>query len=190
MRNYLLAIVYLGFFSIAGSVIGFSVGNNIHHRSSSGEFTSWKILDSTLKFEHIIDANTSMVWAQAANGKKYSWESNCQPQSKCNEWTEADKIPDDSHKNGGFMINKSNICPTSPSPPRDVPEETVECALGWTQSVNGAGGYYVLLSNGSVWYWKAPTGSDTISAIVLISTLIGFIIGVVAGIVFMKRVRP
>jgi len=171
MKNYLLAIVYLGFFSIVGSVIGFSVGNNIHHRSSSGEFTSWKILDSTLKFEHIIDANTSMVWAQAANGKKYSWESNCQPQSKCNEWTEVDKIPDDNHKNG-------------------VPEETVECALGWTQSVNGAGGYYVLLSNGSVWYWKVPTGNDTISAIVLISTLIGFIIGVVAGIVFMKRVRP
>jgi hypothetical protein len=188
MKNFFLAIVYLSFFSIVGSVIGFSVGNNIYHRSSLGEFTSWEILDSTLKFEHIVDANTSMVWVQATNGKIYLRKSNCQSQSKCDEWIEAPNVPNDSHKNGGFVINKGNICPTSSSLPKKLPGETAECALGWTQSANGVGSYYALLSDGTVWYWEVPIGSDTISIMVLISTIIGFILGVIIGIVFIKRV--
>jgi hypothetical protein len=85
------------------------------------------------------------------------------------------------------VINKGNTCPKSPSPPKDLPKETVECALGWTYSTNGTGRYYILSSDGTIWYWKVPTGSDNIDPAVLISTLVGFISGGILGGIFIKR---
>lgn len=186
MKNLLL----LFFLSVGGIFGGYIIGGYIVDLHTSGKFTSWELLDGPYKFEEIVDANSSTVWAKTADGKLYLW--NCQSQDEC-KWVEVENVPDNTHENdqgvGEQPLNKGDTCPSdiSFSPSKEPPGKIVECALGWYWSIDaGFGGYFALLEDGTIWSWRHTY--DVFNATMFfipLSACGGLIISIVIFIVIM-----
>lgn len=164
-----------------GAIAGFKIGSHFVDLQSSGVFASWKLLDGPYKFKEIVDANSSMVWVKAIDGKIYSWD--CQ-YHEC-RWIEVENVPADAHENyqgmGEQPLNKGDTCPADESfaPSEEPPGKIVECALGWYRATDaGFGSYFVLLEDGTIWSWQHT--SDVINAsmtIIPLSVLDGLLVG-------------
>lgn len=165
-------LLLLFFLFVGGVIAGYKIGRHIVDLQASGSFVSWKPLVGPYKFEEIVDANSSTVWAKTSDGKLYSWD--CQ-YHEC-IWTEVENVPADAHEYDQGMgeqpLNKGDTCPVddSFSPSNEPPGKIVGCALGWYRGIDtGFGSYYALLEDGTIWSWHHT--NDVINASVIIIPL-------------------
>jgi len=187
VKNLLLLL----FLSACGIVLGYKIGGYIVNLQTSGSFVSWKLLDGPYKFEEIVDANSSVVWAKTADGKLYSWD--CQSQDKC-KWVGTENVPADAHETyqgmGEQPLNKDDICPPhyeSFSLSEKPHGKIVECALGWYMGGDaGFGGYFALLEDGTIWSWRHT--HDVFNATMFfipLSVCVGLIISIAIFVITM-----
>ncbi len=93
LKSYLLTLFFFVLFCILGIIVGIGLGYGVLILDSNGLFSSWELLNGSQQFEKIIRADTQTVWAQASDGKVYSWDTNC-IRENCNQWVEVKEIPE------------------------------------------------------------------------------------------------
>jgi hypothetical protein len=190
-KNIVLNIpLLLIVFSIGGLFAGFMIGHSIEYPSP--KFTRWELLVSPVKFVQITDLNHYGVWAQTTEGKLYVWDfSRCQYPATCNQWVEADNVPNDAHENGQQPLNKSEACPQSTgSPSIEPPGKIIECAS--IPQPNGpalSDIYYALLEDGTIWRWSPPAGTDVPILSMFIGPFIGLLLGAIGGSFLILRMK-
>ena len=183
LKNIFLSILSLMAFLIGGAVAGFVVGFSIEFLPSTGMFTSWKLLDSPVKFEKIADINYYGVWAQTTDSKLYLWEFWCYKSPKtCKRWVETENIPSDAQKSSDPRMNNRGPCPKSDKLPKRIPGKVVECAL---TSFWPGYAYVTLLEDGTIWEWSPPVGTDYPIISLQIGPSIGLGLGLIAGVFFL-----
>lgn len=188
VKSILLTLLFFIVFSVLGIAVGFGVGHVVVILDNEGLFSSWKLLDGSLKFEQIIDATSQTVWAKTNDGKLYSWKFNC---LNCNRWIETQDVPTDLYDSGERSMIKDITCETdSYKFFRQPPGHLVECARGWFAGPEfGTVVYYALLEDGKIWTWQ-HTSSMVFDIIVPISfSFGGLILGIIAFMVFVIRRR-
>ena len=152
-KSFFLSLLLFIVFSVLGIAVGFSAGYSIVVLDNEGLFSSWKLLNGSLKFEQIIDATSQTVWAQTKDGKFYSWNFNC---LNCNQWVETQEVPTDLYDFGERSMIKDVTCETRGHKFfRKPPGNIVECARGWFAGPEfGTVAYYALLEDGEIWTWQ------------------------------------
>ena len=175
MKNVFLCC----FLCIGGVVAGYKIGHELAKLRANGIFTSWELLESPYKFEEIINANYSTVWARAENGKIYSWT---------DQWLEVNEIPSD---NDEQQFTKSNSCSFNEgiSFVKEPSSEVIECAFWQEWRIDVAlQASYILLEDGTIWSRRYI--NDLFNAIfyfVPISTCSGFLFAILIFSIIMKR---
>jgi len=170
-------IFLLAVFSIGGGILGFVGGFFVADFKDSLEMKAkeWQLLDSPIRFTQIIGANSDMVWAQNADGQLYVWNFDCNLQPKCNQWVQTNNM------DTGLqypLAKKDNTCLLSGEsglhPLKDPPGKIVECGqLNFN--------FYVLLEDGTIWYWHGHYPGDGLPIEVYISAFVGIILGIIAS---------
>lgn len=190
--GYLFTSMFL--FAIAGFILGIVAGIGILHYQNTGAFTKWQLLESPVKFTHIVNGNTGTVWAQSADGTLYVRNLNC-PWEKCDFWTKTGAIPDDAiSPHEGVSIK--NTCSfesgdviEGSAKPEKQHGNVVECALARGGMYESSWiVYYALLDDGTIWNWKYTSDMYASLYIRFISVVAGVIFGIFASlIVFIIR---
>jgi hypothetical protein len=191
VKSFFLFTLVFFIFAILGIAVGFGTGYVVNILHNDGLFSSWKLLDGSLKFKQIVDVTSQTIWARTAEEKLYSWDTNCYREPKCNTWVETKDVPDDIHYGGEIPISKDRACQLLDFKfLRQPPGNVVECVrAGYSGPESGVIVYYALLSDGKILAWKF-SGSviDEIFLPVFFS-FAGLILGITAFIVSMIRRR-
>ena len=183
LKNMLLSIFLFFVFCILGIIIGVGVGYGILILDTNGMFSSWEPLDGNQQFEKIVSADNQTVWARVVDGKVYSWNTNCY-QENCNQWIEAEDIPDsmDSLEIGDSCKMDEYFLAREPR------SNIIECARVDIQFVDVWGTtYYALLDNGKILMWKYSSNSIEVEVMPFISSPFGLAAGVLAFLFFTIR---
>lgn len=187
IRDIFLAFVIL-IIAFLGAVFGIWIAN----LPTTGVFTPWTPLNSSVKFSQIADASISGVWAQSTDGELYFWALGdfCffHPQAPCNQWVETKDIPTDAHAHDLMPTKKGETCPEG-APSKEPPARIVECAFIAQLAGGYISTYFALLKDGTIWVWIQPSHDDTL-IIPIICAFIGFSLGGIAGIFLIKRLFP
>jgi|SRR5688572_4034080 len=188
-KTLFLSLLFFIGFSILGIAVGFGIGNIGVALNNEGLFTSWKQLDSSQKFEQIVDISFQTIWAQTSDEKLYSWKFYCNRNSDCNRWIEAKDIPENTNFAYEQPVKKSDAC-RIPSFQffREVPGNPIECAqIEFYGMENQTNASFVLLDDGKIWSWQF-TSSMIVDLLVLVRfSLSGLILGITFFIIFMIR---
>jgi hypothetical protein len=185
--GYLFTSMFL--FAIAGFILGIVAGIGFLHYQNTGAFTKWQLLESPVKFTHIVNGNTGTVWAQSADGTLYVRNLNC-TWEKCDFWTETDAVPEDAlSPNEGVSIR--NICNFESGDviegsvkPKKQPGNVVECVLARGAMYETSWiVYYALLDDGTIWNWKYTSDMYALLYTILISVFVGVVLGILACLV-------
>jgi hypothetical protein len=167
-------------FIILGVVIGISFGYGFVVIDEAGAFGggSWNLIESPIRFKHIVDATTRKVWAKTEENKFY-----CLGFPDCDQWTKTEEVSLNSHEEYDRAIISKNTCKPEGiiKYPRDPQGNVVECALSIvyfgveTRSIV----YYALLDDGTIWVWKSsgPWYVGLGMFIMLTSPFVGLVLG-------------
>ena len=173
-------------FSISGVVLGYLVGSIAASIENDPQFENWVLLDSSQKFNTIVDVTSQTIWAQSEDGKLYSWDFICYGDIQCMQWVETSEVPNDIHDFGENPMEKSTSCKIpSSNPIKRPPGNLVECARGWYAGPEyGQVTYYTLLEGGKI--WSLQTSSSLIVATVLpiVYSFGGLALGFIGFVVF------
>ncbi len=175
------------FVTFLGLYVGAQIGKLQDDRAYTSQvYKPWEQLKGPYKFTGIVDATFNTVWAQTAKGTLYYWEFYCDKGDECAKWIEVSEVPADirTEENREPPFEKGQACPVHGSLPKEPPETFVECALGSYMSIVWSARYYALLQDGTIWFWRYPTGSDTFGMQGFLGS-IGLAVGFMAGIVAM-----
>jgi hypothetical protein len=108
------------------------------------------MLNSPLKFERIVEANSKSVFAQASDGNLYYFSSNCYEEPVCNQWVKIQVVPDYIHVWNELPIERGISCQFADDFKylRNPPGNIIECVRAWFVGVDIMPGwivYYALL---------------------------------------------
>jgi len=193
--SYLTTLILIGFI-IFGILVGITLGDGFDtlfvRLDEAGAFGggSWKLLDSPIKFTHIVDATTLTIWAKTREDKLYK-QTYCLSDQDCNQWTETKEVIIDPGGEGDLdIINKSTCTPSGLKYPRDLHGNVLECALAtryWSLETKDII-YYALLADGTIWVWRSsgPWYVGLSMFIMLISPFVGLVFGLLAFRSFQK----
>ena len=154
-------------FTIGGFLVGLFIQSPIVETISDGTFTRWRTLGSPPeKITRLLGIGQygaqNVIYAETETDQVFR----CCPQA-IGEWEET-KAPE-------YLYGQ--ICGSLPlkssPPPQAVKGCFEEAAFEWVTDRY----QYALLEDGTVWLWHHYVGLDTIIKIVLISSLIGGVIG-------------
>ncbi|MBL8063891.1 MAG: hypothetical protein JNK32_12760 [Anaerolineales bacterium] len=176
-------------FAIGGGVLGVIAGNIILKFESKGAFTSWQLLESSVKFAEIVDADTNTVWAQSEDEKLYYRKLSCVWET-CDTWEEVDTVSDEADTRNEVVVF-GNTCSFAEGnaaqgniKPQKQPDNVVECVLAYGAMYESAWtAYYALLDDGTIWSWKYTSDMFKFIFIPLYSVLVGLLSGAIMGIV-------
>ena len=189
VKNLFLSLLFFIVFSVLGNAVGFGIGYIVTILNNEGLFISWKQLDSHLEFEKIADVTSQTVWARASDGKLYSWDSNCDRETKCNRWVETKGIPNIIYggpeqpmiKNDSCQIRKFRFI-------GKLPGNLLECAqgsfLGFDSETTV---YYALLDDGTIWTWRFSRSMIVDIFLTILFSFGGLVLGILVFFVFMIR---
>lgn len=156
-KNSLSAFSSFLLFAFLGAIGGCVVGLFVSFGQYAGIFSSWETLETSLKFNHIIEAAYDSVWAQSSDGKIYAWNSNCYVETKCDQWDEVDEIPDNLSL-GQKPIERAPSCmELGFNYSANRPNRVIECVKVVPYSPDpefGMAAYYVLLDDGQIRTWR------------------------------------
>lgn len=188
-NSYPYRLILIGFI-VVGIVVGCILGYIFVVLDEAGAFSkaSWELLDSPLKFQHIVDATTRKVWAKTEENKFY-----CLGIPDCDQWTETEEVSLNSHEEYDHTTISKNTCKPDGiiKYPRDPQGNVIECALSTvyfgveTRSIV----YYALLDDGTIWVWES-SGPWYVGFGMFVQVLfpfIGLILGLQAFRVFDKH---
>jgi hypothetical protein len=180
----------MSLFAIAGIIVGIIAGIVILYFQNIGAFTRWQLLDGSAKFTHIVNGNTSTVWAQSSDGKLYVRNLNC-VWEKCDFWTETESVPEDAMAPHEGISISSTCSVESGVKPKKQPGNVVECALARGAMYETSWiVYYALLDDGTIWYWKYTSDLYAFLYTIFTSLLAGVILGVLTSLViFIIRIK-
>jgi hypothetical protein len=180
--NRLIKIGFVAFGISVGALLGslFTVLDTAGAFSPYGQ-TSWKLIESPIKFEHLADATTRKVWAITEENKYY-----CLGFPGCDQWTETKEVSVNSHEEYDHTTVSKNTCKSDViiKYPDNPQGDVVECALTIkyigteTRSIV----YHALLDDGTIWVWESsgPWYIGLGMFIMLAFPLIGLIFGFLA----------
>jgi hypothetical protein len=184
---FLVVLTFLGF-CILGFGIGYIAGYAFTRVANVGMLTSWQTFDSQIKFKHIEEATSQMVWARATDDKLYVWDTNCYREPNCEKWVEVIEVPENIHGNGkrpGEMpVERSKDCQSEPFLPSKLPGNVVECVRTRLAELDfGAVTYYALMEDGKI--MVRHQNSSMIFDIPAYCAIGGLVLGVISFIIFM-----
>lgn len=171
-----------------GAFIGFVVGIGIISIQASDVFRSWQLLDSPVKFTQIVDATAYAILAESTEGKLYelsTWD--CLFNNSCS-WMETSET--ELYRDEQTTVVRKDVCQYEGfARPRYKPGNVVECVF--TRQVVTEFNpvvYYAILDNGTIWSWprEGAYGNEYLRFL-LVSTLIGSVVGIIAGIIIVYR---
>ncbi|MFZ5858585.1 MAG: hypothetical protein ACOYZ6_17290 [Chloroflexota bacterium] len=183
LKSFFLSSIYFIIFCVLGLIVGTGIAYGFLILGGQGVFSSWELLKGDHQFEKIITVDNQTVWAQASDGKVYSWNTNCY-RKICNQWTEVEDTSnsidsleiDDSCKMDEYFLTRE---------PRG---NLIECARVDMQFVDAWGTtYYALLGNGNILMWEYSNNSISIEVMPFISASWGLIAGALGFIFFTTR---
>jgi len=179
IKRFSLSILYFVSFCILGLIVGVGVAYGFLTLSEQEAFSSWELLSGDLQFVKINTADNQTVWAQAVDGKVYSWNTNCYNEN-CNQWVEAKEIPNNEPEYySGQTMEIGNSC-NAEGRVQKAPGQVVECAhVTFSGAGFGTEVYYALMDDGAIWMWEHSANSIEME----IMPLCGGILGVIAGII-------
>ncbi|MRS05119.1 hypothetical protein EG832_18190 [bacterium] len=185
LKSCLLTLFFFILFCILGIIVGIGLGFGVLILDSNGLFSSWKLLNSSQPFEKIISADIQTVWAQATDGKIYSFNTNCYREN-CNQWIEVKEIPEDYYGDEDKLVI-SDSCPFDKGIQK-APGNVIECAHIKLRGADFGGDvYYALLDGGKIWMWEHFSSSIDFEVAPVFGGFFGLIIGFVGFIFFMAR---
>jgi hypothetical protein len=184
LKSFFLSLLFLIIFCAGGMVIGVGSGRVISYLSNEGFFTQWQLLDGSQKFEFGEDATSLSVWARGIDGKLYWWNFNCQTDTSCMKWVDANEIPEDIHAGLKQEMQKSGDCQSMHPSPQKLPGKVIECANGHSAFESSATTYYALLDDGTIWAWRHTSSMLADISISFIFAILGFVAGIITFIVF------
>jgi len=185
--NFFLSLFYFIAFCILGWFIGAGIGYGFLILDAQDTFSSWELLSGNHQFEKIVSADSQTVWAQASDGKVYSWNTNCYLEN-CNQWVEAKEIPEnDFEYDTGETLEISNSCNIGDRVQK-TPGQVIECAhFVFSGAGFGTSVYYALLDDGQIWAWEHTNSSIGFEVVPLFFGFLGTITGIIGFIIFMIR---
>ena len=187
LTRFFLSVFYFIVFCVVGLIIGVGIAYGFLILGGQGVFSSWELLKGDHPFEKIITADNQTVWAQASDGKVYSWNTNCYREN-CDQWVEAKEIPkNDSEYYSGQTLEISNSCGTDDRV-RNAPGKVVECAHVVVSMADfGTTVDYALLDDGQIWMWELSGSNIEFEVVPLCGGFLGIVAGIVGFIIFMIR---
>ena len=187
LKSFFLSLLYFVVLCIFGLIVGIGIAYGFLTFGAQGAFSSWELLSGNHQFEKIITADPQTVWAQASDGKVYSWNANCYREN-CDQWVEAKEIPENSFEYAtGESIEISNSCNTDDRA-RKTPGRVIECAhVAFAGAGYGIEVYYALIDDGTIWMWKYSGSSIGIELTLICGCFFGINAGIFGFVVFMLR---
>ncbi len=191
LKNFFSSLLFFIGFSVLGIVVGFGVGYIVTVLNNEGLFASWKQLDSSKKFENIVDISFQTIWAQTSDEKLYSLDFYCDSDPNCNQWIEAKDMPEDTNYAYEQPVKKSDTCKI-PSFQffRELSGNPIECAqiefYGMESQTNAS---FALLDDGKIWSWEYTSSRIVDIVVPIFFSLGGLTLGIIAFIVFVIRRR-
>jgi hypothetical protein len=188
-KNFLLSILPFIVFTFLGIAFSIAVGFLIVVLNDGGAFNSWKLLDDSLRFYRIVDANSRTVWAKNKDDKLFYYKDIKQAycdNNDCNKWIETKDVSGDAHYRFEHPVEKDTSCHFDDLMfLRKPPGTIIECARGWYAGPEfGTVSYYALLNDGTIWKWEH--NGDNLLYTVMFLCLIpaGLILGIYGLTVF------
>lgn len=170
----LLAILF--FVPLLGIIVGWRIGTSKDERVMTDQLNKpWWELKGPFRFTKILWAEPGWVWAQTSYGRIYTRTVYCSdPNAECARW----KLVESAPEKGDWPMEKGETCRGYNEIPQKPPSSIVECAL--VESFPST--YYVLLDDGTIWYWHTPVENDTFGYREIFA-FFGFLIGSVAALI-------
>ena len=190
IKDSLFAIIFV-IIVFLGITLGFRVGSFIEDFPTSGAFTSWRLLNSPVKFTEIVDINPDGIWAQTTEGKLYFGLLCYEQVEICDsQWKETTSIPSNAHDNDYWpTMEKGKTCQKDVQGyPKKLPGEIVECVIkSFPEGGRGQSTYVALLKDGTLWQWyQFHPNNDVPIVALIIGPFIGLVLGVIAGVRFLR----
>lgn len=187
LKSFFLSILYFVVFCVLGLIVGVGIAYGFLILGGQGVFSSWELLKGDHQFEKIITADNQTVWAQASDGKVYSWNTNCYREN-CDQWIQANEVPkNDSEYYSGETIDIGSSCGADDRV-RNAPGEVVECARVVVKMADfGTTVYYALLDDGQIWMWQHTGSNIEFEIAPICGGGLGIMAGIVGFIFFMAR---
>lgn len=184
--NVLLLLIILES-PVLGFAIGLVFGSTADQRRMDAQYNEpWKQADGTHVFVEIVEASSVKVWARTADDRLYlyTWSYPCYDGDACLNWVEAEEVPDDIHAQGhGEMpIVKAETCPAFGQFTKEPPKNVAECVLAPYRSVVAWGTYYVLLNDGTIWFWQTPIPNDSPALTAMYYSFVGVVLGAIVSL--------
>ncbi len=196
-ESILIKLAIFILFCAVGIAIGFAAAGYWTNLNHSGAFVKWQLLDSPLKFKHLVATSASEIWAYAEDGSFYMYKSdfcNDTPGKTCGQWLELDPESEFGPEmkkliRSGCEAVYDYYSVESRYPPQPEASPT-ECAI--TQTNDPFFGtttltYYVLLDNGKVWMWKHKPDIEKEIILSLFINLSGLILGIIVWFIFRQK---
>jgi ABC-type phosphate/phosphonate transport system permease subunit len=169
--------------TLIATLIGLVIGIALANLDQDGRFTSWRLINSFVKFRHISNATTGSIQAESTDNKIYS-HTNATSTEDCGGWSEK-TCPMNTLLNEKITIEKGTCVIEGNKYPKNPAGKVVECVR--TTGDTGDGiyviTYYALLDDGSIWIWKY----DNFRALIrfpIVATFYGLLMGIFLSIFF------
>jgi hypothetical protein len=184
----LLAILF--FVPLLGTIVGWRIGTSKDERVMTDQLNKpWREIKGPFRFTKMLAADPGLVWAQTSYGRIYTRNVDCSdPNEECARWELVKAVPEYLYEEeGDWFLEKGETCPGINEIPQKPPSPIIQCALveGFPDM------YYVLLDDGTIWYWSTPVGNDLGYEVyfAFIGFWIGGVVGAIVILVISKKVN-
>ena len=165
-------------FSFLGIVIGFFVAANKIYKAQEGFYATWRELVYDEVFNTIVYANSNTIWAHDARENFLYRAVDCTDLPECHQWLKTKEIPTPISN----AIEKRSSCSFhdyrfQEEPPANV----VQCVRAKDSKIV----YYVLLEDGTIWYWTNSYSSLRAYQLLLTSASLGLLSGIGVFILYL-----
>lgn len=178
-------------FIIICMIVSCLIGNALAYLMNIGALSFWHPLnDPPIHAVEILGGDRSSIWIKTNDEKIMTTYSDCLSGNNCPQWSETDHIPDNLKKRIHYF-ERSDTCKFTDYthevfyPP---PGKVRECALAVDtlipHVVNTT--IYVLLENGSVWYWTTSRNSmGGLNSLYLVASFYCSVLGYIFALIIL-----
>jgi hypothetical protein len=187
VNRFLASLLLFVILSGAGLAIGIYIGKGLMYLNEEGYWSSWKKLNSRLKFEKIVEANSRNIWAEVSDGKIYHFSFNCYENSTCNQWIETQRVPDGIHSGPELPITKDASCYSANKLEyfENPPGILVECVSAFSLGADimpGRTVHYALVAGGDIWAWSHSGSMLELLIFSVLCPSFGLFLGIIGSV--------
>src|ERR1043165_4645151 len=164
-------ILLLILLSLAGAATGLLIAANKIYKEQQGLYAMWRELVYDENFNNIVYANSKTIWAHDARENFLYHAVNCTNAPECHQWLKTKEIP---ALNPNVVEKRSSCSFQDYRFQEEPPANVVQCVRTKDSKIV----YYVLLEDGTIWYWTNNYSSSGVYQFLLSSTFWGFLSGI------------